>query len=85
MEKAQVLEKIRGLVLSHNPGLREVRPDQNCFSELGFDSLKMMMLILDLEREFAVEIRGDDIARARLSSPNAIADLITERRARQRV
>lgn len=54
-------ERITTIIISHvGVDLSEAKPHSFLFEDLGIDSIDMVEITLDLEREFGVEISDDD-------------------------
>ncbi|MCU0752882.1 MAG: acyl carrier protein [Akkermansiaceae bacterium] len=54
-------------------------PEDGDLAAAGLDSMAVMRLVVALEEEYGVELDPDDLTRAHLASPRALAELITSR------
>lgn len=60
MNKKDILEKI--IQILDNKGYYNAKPEDRFIEDLGLDSLDMVEVIMEAERDFNVEIPDDDAA-----------------------
>lgn len=54
-------------------------PEDGDLAAAGLDSMAVMRLVVAVEEEFGLELDPDDLTRANLASPRALAELISAR------
>jgi acyl carrier protein len=54
-------------------------PEDGDLPASGLDSMAVMRLVVAIEDEYGVELDPDDLTRANLATPRALAELITAR------
>lgn len=52
-------------------------PEDGDLAAAGLDSMAVMRLVVAIEDEYGVELDPDDLTRANLATPRALAELIT--------
>lgn len=52
-------------------------PEDGDLPAAGLDSMAVMRLVVAIEDEYGVELDPDDLTRANLATPRALAELIT--------
>ena len=61
-----VLEKIMGMVAEQlGVSESEVKPESRLKEDLGADSASVMMLVMDVESEFGIEVEDDAIEKVK--------------------
>lgn len=80
MKKEEVVEKIRSIVID-NFIMDEVDEDESIFSTSCIDSLDMLIIAMDMEKTFNIEIDDDSLQRIANSgmSINQLADELIQR------
>lgn len=61
MEKKEIIAKITDF--AENALGRRPEPDEKIFSKGDMDSLDMLMVIMDIEKEFSIAISDDEVSR----------------------
>ena len=71
--KEVILNIIKDLSPNQNT---EISPGMNLIDDLGFDSINMLQLILELEEKFDISISDDDLDIDNFNSVKSITALI---------
>ncbi len=72
-------KKLKRMIISKTEGeynFQDINNKTNLIDDLGFDSIKMLQLILDLEREFMIEIDDEDLDFQILSIYKNLSEMI---------
>jgi len=59
---------------------RQITPDDRLKEDLGFDSLKLINLILKIENEYDISFSDDDLIVESFATPKACQELINKYR-----
>ncbi|WP_339040787.1 MULTISPECIES: acyl carrier protein [unclassified Candidatus Lariskella] len=63
-ESADVEKRVAGVIAKHvDDAAKVIKPESGLGSDLGFDSLDSVELVMSLEEEFNVEIPDEDAAK----------------------
>lgn len=68
-------EKLINLIAEQLEGVEEIDP-QSSLTEIGYDSLKFIFLVLRIEREFDIEFEDGDLNYQKFSKVNEIVDYV---------
>ena len=77
--REQIWESLKQLLKQKNPALKDLSPELGLFKDLHYDSLKTMELVIQIEKTFGIEIRGDDV-HSHFTTLDGIVALILKRK-----
>lgn len=61
---------------SNMPEGYDITPDTKLIEELGYDSVDLMQLIIDIEEGFGVNFMNCDILAEKINTPESLMELI---------
>ncbi|MCX5795446.1 MAG: phosphopantetheine-binding protein [Elusimicrobia bacterium] len=79
MDRDSCWARLRGIIEKRCPKDAALTPSSLLFDELGIDSIDMMGIIIDVEKEFGLKIGGQDLAEDWLGTPAKLMDFILAR------
>lgn len=62
---SKVQEVLEEYLLSINPGIKEILPEQRLIEDLNLDSLDVVELSMHIEEKLNVQIEDDDLEKAK--------------------
>lgn len=69
MEKEQIASKVKEIIADKaGCEISEVKDDTNCENELGMDSLDRAEVIMELEKEFNIDVPDEEYSNARTTT-----------------
>lgn len=74
-QKLDNWDKLKKILIQYT-NAEDVKPDSHLIDDLGFDSIKMLSFIIQIEDTFGVEINGKDIENDVLLAPRNIINFI---------
>ena len=75
------------LVMDNANGIPEgvvIAENTKLIEELGYDSVALIQLIVDIEDEFGVSLSNDDLLADKLDTPTSLYELITKNNVEER-
>ncbi len=72
-EKYLLLTK---LIFENANNKEEVKMDSNLVEDLGYDSVALVQLIIDIEDEFGINLTNDDLVADKLETTKLLFELI---------
>ena len=79
MDKNILYELIRSNASNMPEGMK-VGDDTRLIEDMGYDSVDLMQLIVDIEDEFGISLMDDDMIAEKLNTPSELMEVIAKYR-----
>ncbi len=83
MDKNQVIEKLYSIlseIKEDNSLTSNLNESSNLIDDVGIDSLQMISLMIDIEKEFFIELNFSQINISHMNSIGSLADFILQQK-----
>lgn len=76
IEKSKILKEVIIRVARKSLGQNDITDETSLVKDLGFDSVQMVELIVEIESEFDIEIQDDDLDIEKLMIFKSLLDIV---------